>query len=168
MTTASKLHNEQTSKHKKNETNSKKEGSAKDPKCFSPRDKTKNQQETGRFGKLGIRLEGARVIPPVLRGSRSSQGQRRGLGFFLCPSASTSWDLSCAQEKALHSPNTKNLCKKQNQQYNQNSSKDPKLKTECFAKERSWHNKDQNFGFDKSKLQKWANRRFGKPLLPQR
>ena len=165
MTKASKLNNEQASKHK---THSKMEDWAKDPKCSSPRDKTKNQQETKRFGNLGTSLEAVRVIPPVLRDSRSSQSQRRGLGFYLCPSASTSWDLSCAQAEALHSPSTKKLCKRQNQQYNQNSSKDPKLKTECFGKERSRHKKDQNFGFDKSKFQKWANQRFGKPLLPQR
>ena len=46
MTKASKLHKEQTSKHK---TNSKMEGWAKDPKCLSPGDKSKNQQETRRF-----------------------------------------------------------------------------------------------------------------------
>ena len=37
------------------------------------------------------------------------------------------------QEKALYSPGTKKSYKKQNQHYNQNSRKDPKLKTECIV-----------------------------------
>ena len=57
-------------------TNSKIEGSAKVPKCFSPRDKIKSQHETRRWGNLGTSLQGARVIPRVLRDSQSSQSQR--------------------------------------------------------------------------------------------
>ena len=72
--------NKQASTNRQDKTNSKMEGWAKDPKCFSPRDKTKNQQETRRFCNLGIRPQGARVIPPVLRDSRSSQSHRPGLG----------------------------------------------------------------------------------------